>query len=131
MCTGTNTTEDSDERKIMELQDTETVRFRSLSRFFNRSTGFLVGIFGISTTLFQDFEDCCLAQKYHDGRRKQAESYHDLKRKCCLRCNQPRFDMASTELERRRTKKTKDQLQHCPSCHCPPEIVKYSIGGTK
>ncbi|KAK9296266.1 hypothetical protein QLX08_009688 [Tetragonisca angustula] len=74
-------------------------------------------------------EECYPVQKYHDVRRKQTESYHDLKHKCCLKCNQP-WELPPTEFGRRRARRTKDHVQHCPSCHCPPEAVKYSIGRT-
>lgn len=77
---------------------------------------------------FQDTEECCPTQRYHEERRKQVESYHDLKR--CLKCNQPRSEIPP-DLVRRRVRRAKDQVQHCPSCHCPPETVKYSMGRTK
>lgn len=96
-----NSTGDSDVGKIMERPDTET-----------------------------ETEECYPVQKYHDVRRKQGESHHDLKHKCCLKCNQPWTEVGPSEFGRRR-RRTKDQVQHCPSCHCPPETVKYSIGRTK
>ncbi|XP_006618348.1 uncharacterized protein LOC102680442 isoform X1 [Apis dorsata] len=74
-----------------------------------------------------DTEECCPTQRYHEERRKQVESYHDLKR--CLKCNQPRSEIPP-DLVRRRVRRAKDQVQHCPSCHCPPETVKYSMGRT-
>ncbi|XP_076761440.1 uncharacterized protein LOC143429649 [Xylocopa sonorina] len=69
-----------------------------------------------------------VAHKCHEDRRKPVELYHDLGAKCCLNCNQPRYGIAeSPELGRRRRRRSRNRLQHCPSCHCPPEALKYSI----
>ncbi|KAG7190654.1 hypothetical protein KM043_006736 [Ampulex compressa] len=57
---------------------------------------------------------------------RRHRAHHNLARgdSCCL-CGQFQYDLELQENPRRK-KKTRIQLQHCPSCHCPPEMAIYS-----
>ncbi|XP_024941691.1 uncharacterized protein LOC107268647 isoform X2 [Cephus cinctus] len=58
------------------------------------------------------------------------QSYDTTRRESCARCDPPMMQFESREASRRK-RKTKNHLQHCPSCHCPPYSMKYSPARTR